>query len=202
MNDNSAISSDHSSTFFSPDGVYGVKSLLNDCNDAPLATSSPIPPSSSTSPTTSYLHNQSVRPSTSQMMSVAPAVPSRTTATSPISSNTSCSRPVPPPVAPKPKLTTHKQNGGILNEIVPLASLDDQLDSEKTVMASSQVSTPSTPNSNPERMAFSSKLKKFEREIEIKRTTSPSTATAPLLPGENNELYVNFHRRSVRSSLI
>uniref|UniRef100_A0A915C6B7 PDZ domain-containing protein n=1 Tax=Parascaris univalens TaxID=6257 RepID=A0A915C6B7_PARUN len=134
--------------------------------DGPLATSSPIPPP---------LVHQPVRPSTSGSSPLPPAPPPPRAATSP----SGAMRSVPPPVAPKPKINP-KQNG-VTHESVPLASLDDQLESEPAA-GSSQVSTPSTPNSNPERLAFSSKLKKFEREIEIKRPSPLPSSSAPLLP--------------------
>uniref|UniRef100_F1KS12 Protein lap1 n=1 Tax=Ascaris suum TaxID=6253 RepID=F1KS12_ASCSU len=135
-------------------------------DDGPLATSSPIPPP---------LVHQPVRPSTSSSSPLPLAPPPPRAATSP----SGAVRSVPPPVAPKPKINP-KQNG-VTHESVPLASLDDQLESEPAA-GSSQVSTPSTPNSNPERMAFSSKLKKFEREIEIKRPSPLPSSSAPLLP--------------------
>uniref|UniRef100_A0A9J2PGG8 PDZ domain-containing protein n=1 Tax=Ascaris lumbricoides TaxID=6252 RepID=A0A9J2PGG8_ASCLU len=137
-------------------------------DDGPLATSSPIPPP---------LVHQPVRPSTSSSSPLPLAPPPPRAATSP----SGAVRSVPPPVAPKPKINP-KQNG-VTHESVPLASLDDQLESEPAA-GSSQVSTPSTPNSNPERMAFSSKLKKFEREIEIKRPSPLPSSSAPLLPAK------------------
>uniref|UniRef100_A0A183UQY5 WH2 domain-containing protein n=1 Tax=Toxocara canis TaxID=6265 RepID=A0A183UQY5_TOXCA len=91
-----------------------------------------------------------IHPSTSSSSQLPLAPPPPRTPTSPIGN----ARPIPPPVAPKPKLTPK------------------------------QGSTPSTPNSNPERMAFSSKLKKFEREIEIKRPSPIPSSSAPLLPAK------------------
>uniref|UniRef100_A0A915C5W6 PDZ domain-containing protein n=1 Tax=Parascaris univalens TaxID=6257 RepID=A0A915C5W6_PARUN len=122
-----------------------------------------------------FTSSPSVRPSTSGSSPLPPAPPPPRAATSP----SGAMRSVPPPVAPKPKINP-KQNG-VTHESVPLASLDDQLESEPAA-GSSQVSTPSTPNSNPERLAFSSKLKKFEREIEIKRPSPLPSSSAPLLP--------------------
>lgn len=84
----------------------------------------------------------------------------------------STSRPAPPPVAPKPRVISC-QNG--------LAHGPLLLDGcqESNSFESHQVLSPT---SNPEKLGFSSKLKKFEHEIEVKRPLVTSSTKIPILP--------------------
>ncbi|EJW85255.1 hypothetical protein WUBG_03831, partial [Wuchereria bancrofti] len=94
---------------------------------------------------------------------------------------------VPPPIAPKPRIIPD-QNGNAVGASSPLISFDEQFEKQKErTVSSAQSSSPSTSSwsstPNPERLAFSSKLEKFEREIEIKRPDANPTTKSTLPPG-------------------
>uniref|UniRef100_A0A915Q670 PDZ domain-containing protein n=1 Tax=Setaria digitata TaxID=48799 RepID=A0A915Q670_9BILA len=101
--------------------------------------------------------------------------------------STSSLRPVPPPIAPKPRIISN-QNGNAVGASSSLTSFDEQFQKQKErTVSSAQSSSPSTSSwsstPNPERLAFSSKLEKFEREIEIKRPDANLTTKSTLPPG-------------------
>ncbi|OZC05277.1 hypothetical protein X798_07713 [Onchocerca flexuosa] len=154
-----------------------IRTLASISADTPLAASSPIPPISLSS---------AVAPSSTSSLPqpLSPFSSSNTTTFS-----TSSLRPaVPPPIAPKPRIIPN-QNGNAVGASSPLTSFDEQLEKQKErTVSSAQSSSPSTSSwssiPNPERLAFSSKLEKFEREIEIKRPDANPTTKSTLPPAK------------------
>ncbi|CAG9540465.1 unnamed protein product [Cercopithifilaria johnstoni] len=153
-----------------------IRTLASISTDSPLAASSPIPPVSSSSVV--------APPSTSSLSQPLSPFSSSNTTTFSVSSL----RPaVPPPIAPKPRIIPN-QNGNAVGASSPLTSFDEQFEKQKErTISSAQSSSPSTSSwssiPNPERLAFSSKLEKFEREIEIKRPDANPTTKSTLPPG-------------------
>ncbi|MCP9263109.1 Leucine-rich repeat-containing protein 1 [Dirofilaria immitis] len=115
--------------------------------------------------------------------------------------STSSLRPaLPPPIAPKPRIITNQkqpitsQNGNAIGASSPLTSFDEQFEKQKEyTISSAQSSSPSTSSwssiPNPERLAFSSKLEKFEREIEIKGQMLTPRQNSPTLPSYRMPAY-------------
>uniref|UniRef100_A0AAF5PL35 PDZ domain-containing protein n=1 Tax=Wuchereria bancrofti TaxID=6293 RepID=A0AAF5PL35_WUCBA len=153
-----------------------IRTLVSISTDSPLATSSPIPPS---------LSSIVAHSSTSSLPQPLPPFSSVNTTTF----STSNLRPtVPPPIAPKPRIIPD-QNGNAVGASSPLISFDEQFEKQKErTVSSAQSSSPSTSSwsstPNPERLAFSSKLEKFEREIEIKRPDANPTTKSTLPPAK------------------
>ncbi|KAM3728313.1 Protein lap1 [Dirofilaria immitis] len=145
-----------------------IRTVASISTDNPLAASSPIPPVSSSSAVAPLSVSNLPQP-------LSPFLSSNTTTFS-----TSSLRPaLPPPIAPKPRIITN-QNGNAIGASSPLTSFDEQFEKQKEyTISSAQSSSPSTSSwssiPNPERLAFSSKLEKFEREIEIKRPDANPT---------------------------
>ncbi|VBB25787.1 unnamed protein product [Acanthocheilonema viteae] len=154
-----------------------IRTLTSISTDSPLAASSPIPPVSASSV---------VAPLSTSSLS-QPLSPFSSANTTTFSA--SSLRPaVPPPIAPKPRIIPN-QNGNAVGASSPLTSFDEQFEKQKErIVSSVQSSSPSTSSwsstPNPERLAFSSKLEKFEREIEIKRPDANSTTKSTLPPAK------------------
>ncbi|EJD76579.1 leucine-rich repeat-containing protein 1 [Loa loa] len=175
----SCSSSQPSKPSSSPDtGVSEtIRTLASISTDSPLAASSPVPPIS--------LSSAAAPSSTSSLLQpLSPFSSSNTTTFSTSNLRTAA----PPPIAPKPRIIPN-QNGNAVGASSPLTSFDEQFEKQKERTVSSvQSSSPSTSfwssTPNPERLTFSSKLEKFEREIEIKRPDANPTTKSTLPPAK------------------
>ncbi|VDN02315.1 unnamed protein product [Thelazia callipaeda] len=147
LNTTSSLSFKPSSSITSPPEITRTAGSV--ANDNTLSTS-PLPPASVFPTAFNGI------PNVSKICSSASSLPQTLSSFSSANTTTfsaSIPRPVPPPIAPKPRIVSNQSSS-----------------------ATTASSTCWMSNVNPERLAFTSKLEKFEREIEIKRpNTNPTT---------------------------